>query len=357
MAARGWRVIVLDAPHVAHQIREEFQQPCEELRALPRWLGKVRAWHLQRAARRLGVGVVHLNFLYTKQRVWADDLAGPPYIATAWGSDLNREVFQRPPAHEAAIDLILQRASAVTADAWPLLRKAIVRMGGNLSPRDWILWSADLQQFDRTQALQWAAQFRDQLGIAADRRVLLSPRQPQPHYHIDRIVEGFAASRWAHEGVLVIKLHGKGGEDGYLQGVLRRAAELGVADRVLCAPRVPYAQLPGLYAMADAAVSMPEADGVPSTFLELMALQVPIVASDLPGYEGVIAHGDRGLLVPPRDTAALTRALDSLLDDPQQTAAMVERARAWVYAEADWSHSVTRWEELYLHAMSASRPR
>lgn len=187
--------------------------------------------------------------------------------------------------------------------------------------------------------------------------MLLSPRQPQPHYHLERIVAAFAASRWATQGVLVLKLHGKGGEDAYLRKVLQQAAALGVADRVLCAPRLPYDELPGLYALADAAVSVPEADGVPSTFLELMALGVPFVATALPDYEGVVPDGERGLLVPAGDHTALVAALDRLLDDPPATAAMAERARQWAYASADWTHSVDRWESLYRQAMAPpSRP-
>ncbi len=355
LAARGWNVLVLDAPHVADQICREFGQPCKELHSLPRRLFALHAWHLQRMARSHHVDVVHLNFVTPRQRVWVGEAKGPAYVATAWGSDLNREIFRRSAAHDAAVDAILAGASAVTADSWPLLRKAEARMGNNPAPRQWILWGADLQQFSRAAATDNAQAIRLQLGIPAGAKVLLSPRQPQRHYHVERIVEGFAASRWATEGVLVLKLHGKSGEDAYLYELMALAKRLGVADRVLLAPRVPYDQLPGLFALADAAVSLPEADGVPSTFLELMAMQVPIVATDLPDYEGVLPHGERGLLVPAKDKHALVRALDQLLEQPQETAAMVERARQWALANADWSQSVAQWEALYRQAIAGKR--
>lgn len=355
LAQRGWRVLVLDAPRVALQIRTELKGNCREVRAVPAWLGPLRQRQLPTLARLWGVDVVHLNFLRPAQLGWARPGA-PPYVATAWGSDLNDEVIKRPQRYASAVTKILQEASAVTADSWPLLRKAEARMGTNPAPRQLVLWSADLAQFDRSLVQATAERFRRELRIAPTQKVLLSPRQPQAHYHQERIVEGFARSQWAQCGVLVLKRHGKGGEDGYLKQLLDLAQQLGVGDRVLLAPRVAYADLAGLYAMADAAVSMPEADGVPSTFLELMALQVPIIASDLPAYEGVLVQEERALLVPPRDVQALAAALDRLLAEPGLAQSQTAAARAWALEHADWGRSVDAWETLYLRAI-AEGPR
>ncbi len=355
LAQRGWRVLVLDAPRVALQIRTEFKGNCREVRAVPGWLGPLRRRQLPLLARQWGVDVVHLNFLRPAQLGWTR-AGAPPYVATAWGSDLNDEVIKRSTAYVSAVTKILQEASAVTADSLPLLRKAEARMGASEAPRQLVLWSADLSQFDRAKVQASAERFRRELGIAAGQKVLLSPRQPQAHYHQERIVEGFARSQWAQRGVLVLKRHGKGGEDGYLKQVLDLALQLGVGDRVLLAPRVAYADLPGLYALADAAVSLPEADGVPSTFLELMALQVPIVASDLPAYERVLVQEERALLVAPGDIDGLAKALDRLLLDPELAPRMTAAARSWALGHADWSRAVDAWETLYLRAIASGSP-
>ncbi len=356
LAARGWRVLVLDAPKVASQIRNEFNAPCVEVRALPGWTGPLRQRHLLQLAKRWSVDVVHLNFLRPAQLGWTQPGA-PPYIATAWGSDLNAEVIRRSPSYVRDVTLILQGAAAVTADSWPLLRKAESRMAPSQAPRKLVFWSADLAQFDRSKAAADADRFRRELGIGAGQKVLLSPRQLQPHYHQERIVEAFARSQWSKQGVLVLKRHGKGGEDGYLASVIDLARRLGVADRVLLAPRVSYAELAGLYVMADAAVSLPEADGVPSTFLELMALEVPIIASDLPAYEGVLSAGETALLVPPADGAALTAAMDRLLAEPGLGARLTAAGRSWAMDSADWARAVDAWEELYHQAIGSCPPQ
>lgn len=70
--------------------------------------------------------------------------------------------------------------------------------------------------------------------------------------------------------------------------------------------------------------------------LEAMAAGVPIIASDIPGYRGVLENGRGGLLVPPGDEQTIARAITSLLRDPAKKARMSECGRQTA-AEHDWS--------------------
>ncbi len=49
---------------------------------------------------------------------------------------------------------------------------------------------------------------------------------------------------------------------------------------------------------------------------EAGAAGLPVIATDIPGLDGVIQHGVDGLLVPPRAPEALAQAVERLLDDP-----------------------------------------
>ncbi len=70
--------------------------------------------------------------------------------------------------------------------------------------------------------------------------------------------------------------------------------------------------------------------------LEAMAAGRPIVASKIPGYAEVVADGREGLLVPPKDPAALAVALTRLLADAELRRAMGARGRQKA-ADHDWS--------------------
>ncbi len=65
-------------------------------------------------------------------------------------------------------------------------------------------------------------------------------------------------------------------------------------------------------------------EGVPLSVLEAMAAGVPVVATRVGGIPEVVEDGVSGLLVAPRDPAALELALRSVLEDPQ----LAQRLRA-----------------------------
>ncbi|MBI2850902.1 MAG: glycosyltransferase family 4 protein [Chloroflexi bacterium] len=56
-----------------------------------------------------------------------------------------------------------------------------------------------------------------------------------------------------------------------------------------------------------------ESQGI--VLLEAMAVGTPIVASNIDGYASVVTHGQEGLLVPPKNSAELAKALTFLLKD------------------------------------------
>lgn len=98
-----------------------------------------------------------------------------------------------------------------------------------------------------------------------------------------------------------------------------KAAALGVVDRVHFAGYIPDEELIAYYDACDV-FTMPSTDRSEAfglVQLEAMHLGKPVVSTRLgTGVEFVNVDGETGLLVPPRDVAALRAALRRLLDDP-----------------------------------------
>jgi glycosyltransferase involved in cell wall biosynthesis len=69
-------------------------------------------------------------------------------------------------------------------------------------------------------------------------------------------------------------------------------------------------------------------EGVPRVLLEAAASGVPAITADAPGCRVAVEHERSGLLVPPRDAAALAHAMLKLLRDRPLRARMAERSRA-----------------------------
>ncbi len=57
-------------------------------------------------------------------------------------------------------------------------------------------------------------------------------------------------------------------------------------------------------------------EGLPNFLLESLAMARPVIATDAPGCRETVLPGRNGFLVPPRDPAALARAMERFLLDP-----------------------------------------
>ena len=104
----------------------------------------------------------------------------------------------------------------------------------------------------------------------------------------------------------------------------RRAAELGVADRVhfLGIRR----DIPALVRASVAVLLPSEQEGLPRSAMESMSLGVPVVGSRIRGTADLL-EGGGGVLVPVGDLGALTDALARILDHPEEAREMGRRGR------------------------------
>lgn len=137
----------------------------------------------------------------------------------------------------------------------------------------------------------------------------------------------------------------------------REAEELGLRDRVIFAGRVGDDDLPAYYAAAHLfvlpACERSEAFGLVQ--VEALASGLPIIGTELgTGTSYVNAHGISGLVVPPRQPAALAEAIQRVLDDPalhgQLAAGALQRA-----SQFDVSRMVVETEALYERVLQTPR--
>jgi glycosyltransferase involved in cell wall biosynthesis len=68
-------------------------------------------------------------------------------------------------------------------------------------------------------------------------------------------------------------------------------------------------------------------EGLPKSALEAMASGKPLIATDIPGCREAVVHGQTGLLVTPRNPAALAAAIQRLVEAPELRTRMGAAAR------------------------------
>jgi len=91
-----------------------------------------------------------------------------------------------------------------------------------------------------------------------------------------------------------------------------------------------------------------EREGIPVALMEAMVAGLPVVSSVLSGIPELVETEVSGLLVPPRDDAALAEALERLAGDPALRARLAEAGRAKVEAEFDLTANIDRLASLLL---------
>ena len=74
-----------------------------------------------------------------------------------------------------------------------------------------------------------------------------------------------------------------------------------------------------------------------TAFVEAAAMGVPVIGTDVGGVPETMQAGVTGLLVPPRDPAALAAALESLLADPERRRRMGEAGRELIRGQGLFS--------------------
>jgi glycosyltransferase involved in cell wall biosynthesis len=89
-------------------------------------------------------------------------------------------------------------------------------------------------------------------------------------------------------------------------------------------------------------------EGIPRAVQEAMYVGLPVVATDVNGTSEIVEHGVSGLLVPPRDPAALAQAIGDLLADRNRAARMGAQGRRRISSEFSVECTVQRTEALYL---------
>jgi len=88
-------------------------------------------------------------------------------------------------------------------------------------------------------------------------------------------------------------------------------------------------------------------EGIPQTLLQSMAVQTPIIASDLEPIKEVIQDHQTGLLSPIKNADVLAQKINYLLDNPELQKKLCEEAHKKVLAKYTLSHMVENIEKLY----------
>lgn len=186
--------------------------------------------------------------------------------------------------------------------------------------------------------------------LGSARAVVVMPGRIMPwkgHHHVLE-----AVARLGDPGVRLV-IAGDGEPRAALE---RRAADLGIADRVVFTGAVPHAEMPRTLAAADLVVGASFASETFGMVLaEAMACERPVLASTWAGYDDVVVPGVTGERFAAAEPEALACALRGLLADGERRARQAAAGRRRVLDLFTWSRVAGRVQLAYDAVLSARR--
>lgn len=162
----------------------------------------------------------------------------------------------------------------------------------------------------------------------------------------DLLIDAFARLAAAHPRLRLAFVG-----DGTLAGALKEQAQrLGVGDAVrFLGHRLDVASL---YHAFDLFVQSSETEGTPNAVLEAMAMETPIVATDVGGTREIAFPGEHAIIVAPLDVEALSAGIERALADPAGTAARAAAARRRIETDLSFDARTRRLEAIYEELMA-----
>jgi len=158
---------------------------------------------------------------------------------------------------------------------------------------------------------------------------LFYPAQFWPHKNHANLLHALKLLRQRGRDVSLVLT---GSDHGNRSHVEKMAQDLKVADLVHFCGFVPYEDILSFYhdARALVYVSFFGPENLPP--LEAMALECPVILSNIPGVETL--HGDGPVLVEPRNPASIADGVEFVLDNPDQMRDRIRQAKAVALANS-----------------------
>jgi glycosyltransferase involved in cell wall biosynthesis len=162
------------------------------------------------------------------------------------------------------------------------------------------------------------------------------------------MLEAFAKARPQLPRGSLLLIAGTGSREAELSEMARG---LRIADGVRFLGYVD--SIPQVIQAADVHVLSSDFEGLPAVILEAMALGVPTISTAVDGIQDLIVAGE-GVLVPPRNSAALASALEEAARDRTRLQLMGAAAQDRFRAAYTESRMVERTRELYQKLLGAA---
>jgi glycosyltransferase involved in cell wall biosynthesis len=226
---------------------------------------------------------------------------------------------------------------AVSSD----VRDSIVAYGADPARVSVVLNGVDPNQFRRVPGRR--AESRALFDLPADAMVIGSVGRLEQEKNYGLLIGAFARVH-AKVGHAVLVIAGDGRQRALLG---QQAASLGLSGHVRLLGLID--NVATLHHALDVYVQSSDAEGTANSVLEALALETPLVATDVGGTTEVARHGREALIVAKGDEDGIVEAILQVIRDPDAAALRARNGRVRVETELSFARRTQRIESIYDH--------
>ena len=255
-----------------------------------------------------------------------------PLVITSHGAD-TRVAIKRPLAKRVILSLCKKARSVICVG--PAIRESLIKNGASPDNVQVIYNGMDLRKVHSGPNLR-AREFEG-------KRVILGVGNLKATKGYDLLIEAIRRLRPTYpnlHGIIV----GAGEEDARLKEQVSRA---NLSECMSFMGEKPPTETMEYMDCCEVFCLPSWSEGFGIVYLEAMAHGKPVIAVDGQGITDVVRGSQSGILVKPHDADAVTDAIKTLLDNPQEARQMGERGKALVYGEFSWDMNAEKLLELY----------
>jgi glycosyltransferase involved in cell wall biosynthesis len=343
------------SPRGQHRVGDR----CDAAGAAPGFLGRVLGrfkvgrflaslWPYVRWLRHHRPDIIHAilptNYLRAMVARWF--VGCPPVIMARVSLAFFRHDFWAWPWIEGRLH---RRVACATGNSHAILREL---MGEGLPPERcyYLPNGVDMTIYDDLTAGREEA--RRSLGVAEETVLGLVIANLHP-YKGHRTLVDAAVLLQSMLGEMPWKIVALGRDvEGSLERFRAEVMQRGLQDRLVFFG--PSDSVPQWLSAADFTVHPSLHEGLPNSVMEAMATGLPVVASEVGGIPELISDTTMGLLVPPSDPEALSKALCRVIESPTLRRKMGESAKAKMARDYSMPATIRAYETLYRRVVEAT---
>lgn len=287
------------------------------------------AGRVEKAIQRFVPALIHANYVIPGG-IYAIGY-GVPTVLTAHGSDAYDWPWRRVGLERAARRVVAASDSVVAVSNF--VKSCVERLGGrNVEVVPNGADEAIFSPVDRAAA-------RAALGIGRDRRLIAYVGALIPTKGVIELARAAARLRDLSP---IVAVAGAGPELGAMRRIL---GDAGVDFHYL--GTVEQRTIAQMFGAADAVTLPSYEEGLPASICEAMLMGRAVVATPVGGIPEVIEDGVTGLIVPPRDDAALAAALRKVITEDALRETLESAARSFAAGRLTWRANAAQYDRIY----------